>query len=88
MSHTHRSHPLDAQDTTSNGGIPITTVPCTLLDIAADAPEHHLERALAQAERLQLYDDRAIQADRRRLHRRALHLARPARPPADRRRPP
>ena len=32
----------------------------TLLDIAADAPDHHLERALAQAERLQLYDHTAI----------------------------
>ena len=34
----------------------------TLLDIAAHAPERHLERALAQAERLRLYDHRAIQA--------------------------
>jgi hypothetical protein len=32
----------------------------TLLDIAAQVPDHHLERALAQAERLQLYDHRAI----------------------------
>jgi hypothetical protein len=34
----------------------------TLLDIAAQVPPHHLERALAQAERLQLYDHRAITA--------------------------
>ena len=33
----------------------------TLLDIAAGAPEHHLERALAQAEKLRLYDHTAIQ---------------------------
>jgi hypothetical protein len=56
----HRSHSLDAQDTTHHEGIPITTVHRTLLDIAADAPERHLERALAQAERLQLYDHTAI----------------------------
>jgi very-short-patch-repair endonuclease len=56
----HRTRSLDAQDTTKHQGIPITTVHRTLLDIAAHAPEHHLERALAQAERLQLYDHRAI----------------------------
>jgi hypothetical protein len=52
----HRSRSLDAQDTTNHQGIPTTTVHRTLLDIAAHVPEHHLERALAQAERLQLYD--------------------------------
>jgi hypothetical protein len=57
----HRSRSLDAQDTTTHQGIATTTVHRTLLDIAADVPEHHLERALAQAERLQLYDHRAIQ---------------------------
>jgi hypothetical protein len=56
----HRSHSLDAQDTTNHQGIPTTTVHRTLLDIAAQVPIHHLERALAQAERLQLYDHRAI----------------------------
>jgi hypothetical protein len=58
----HRSHSLDAQDTTNHHGVPITTLARTLLDIAAQIPEHHLERALAQAERLQLYDHRAIEA--------------------------
>jgi predicted transcriptional regulator of viral defense system len=57
----HRSRSLDARDTTTHQGIPTTTVHRTLLDIAADVPEHHLERALAQAERLQLYDHRAIE---------------------------
>ncbi len=56
----HRSVSLDAQDTTDHQGIPTTTVHRTLLDIAAHVPGHHLERALAQAERLQLYDHRAI----------------------------
>jgi hypothetical protein len=57
----HRSRSLDAQDTTHHQGIPTTTVDRTLLDIAAQVPERHLERALAQAERLQLYDHRAIE---------------------------
>ena len=56
----HRSHSLDAQDTTNHQGIPTTTVYRTLLDIAAHVPKHHLERALAQAERLQPYDHTAI----------------------------
>ena len=58
----HRSHSLDAQDTTNHQGIPTTTVHRTLLDIAAQVPTHHLERALAQAERLQLYDHRAVES--------------------------
>jgi hypothetical protein len=58
----HRTHSLDARrDTTNHQGIPTTTVHRTLLDIAAQVPQHHLERALAQAERLELYDHRAIE---------------------------
>jgi predicted transcriptional regulator of viral defense system len=57
----HRTRSLDAQDTTSHHGIPITTVHRMLLDIAADVPARDLERALAQAERLELYDHRAIE---------------------------
>jgi hypothetical protein len=56
----HTSRSLDAQDTTSHEGIPITTVHRTLLDLAATAREHQLENALAQAMHLQLYDQRAI----------------------------
>jgi hypothetical protein len=55
----HRSRSLDAQDTTAHQGIPVTTVHRTLLDVAALAREGELERALAQAERLQLYDHAA-----------------------------
>ena len=58
----HRSRSLDAQDTTSHQGIPTTTVHRTLLDLAATARPSELERALAQAERLRLYDHRAIQS--------------------------
>jgi uncharacterized protein DUF559/putative AbiEi antitoxin of type IV toxin-antitoxin system len=56
----HRSRSLGAQDTTSHQGIPVTTIPRTLLDLAATAQSQHLERALAQAQRLQLYDHAAI----------------------------
>jgi hypothetical protein len=56
----HRARSLDAQDTTIHEGIPITTIARTLLDLAATVQSHRLERALAQAERLQVYDHRAI----------------------------
>jgi Protein of unknown function (DUF559) len=56
----HSSRSLDARGTTSHEGIPITTIARTLIDLAATVPESRLERALAQAERLQLYDQRAI----------------------------
>jgi hypothetical protein len=55
----HRSRSLDAQDTTRHEGIPVTSVSRTLLDVAALSRAGELERALAQAERLQLYDHRA-----------------------------
>jgi hypothetical protein len=58
----HTSRSLDAQDTTKHEGIPITTVHRTLLDLAATARDDQLERALAQAMYLQLYDHRAIDA--------------------------
>jgi hypothetical protein len=56
----HRTRSLDAQDTTNHEGIPITTVHRTLLDLAASTRADQLERALAQAMYLQLYDHRAI----------------------------
>ena len=56
----HRSHFLDARDATEHRGIPVTTVAKTLLDVAAHAPMSHLEHALGQALRNQLYDQRAI----------------------------
>jgi predicted transcriptional regulator of viral defense system/very-short-patch-repair endonuclease len=56
----HISRSLIARDTTTRQGIPITSVARTLLDLAATVKPHHLERALAQAEHLELYDHRAI----------------------------
>jgi hypothetical protein len=58
----HRTRSLDAQDISHHEGVPITTVHCTLLDVAAMARDGELERAVAQAERLRLYDHREIQA--------------------------
>lgn len=56
----HWSRSLDARDTANHHDIPITSVPRTLLDLAATVRPDRLERALAQAERLQLYDHTAI----------------------------
>jgi very-short-patch-repair endonuclease len=58
----HRSRSLDARTTTTHDGIPITTVARTLLDLAATLTPERLERALAQAERLRLYDHRTVSA--------------------------
>ena len=56
----HRPRSLTAHDTTTHEGIPITSVARTLLDLAATTRPDRLERSLAQAERLQLYDGTAI----------------------------
>jgi len=56
----HRTRSLDARETTTHRGIPITTVARTLLDLAGSSPTNHLEHALGQAMRNQLYDHRAI----------------------------
>jgi very-short-patch-repair endonuclease len=58
----HRTRSLDARDTTTHQGIPTTTVHRTMLDVAAIAHDGELERAVAQAERLRLYDHQEIQA--------------------------
>jgi very-short-patch-repair endonuclease len=46
---THRSRSLDARDATTVSGIPVTTVPRTLIDIAADLPLDALARACHEA---------------------------------------
>jgi uncharacterized protein DUF559/putative AbiEi antitoxin of type IV toxin-antitoxin system len=75
----HRTRSLDARDTTTNRGIPITTLARTLLDVAATAPRNHLEHAIGLAIRNQLYDHRAIldllERHRGRLGTRALRTA-------------
>jgi predicted transcriptional regulator of viral defense system len=57
----HRTRSLDAHETTTHRGIPITTLAKTLLDVAASSPMSHLEHAIGQAMRNQLYDHRAIE---------------------------
>jgi hypothetical protein len=56
----HWSRSLTPRDTTTHDGIPITSIARTLLDLAATTRPDRLERALAQAERLRLYDHAAI----------------------------
>jgi very-short-patch-repair endonuclease len=56
----HRSRSRDARDATACEGIPITTIARTLLDLTATTSTQRLERALAQAERLRVYDHTAI----------------------------
>jgi very-short-patch-repair endonuclease len=46
---THRSRVLDARDATTVRGIPVTTVPRTLVDIAADLSLDALARACHEA---------------------------------------
>jgi very-short-patch-repair endonuclease len=50
-----------AEDRSIEDGIPVTSVARTLLDLAEVAPRRHLERALEQAERLELFDLRAVE---------------------------
>jgi very-short-patch-repair endonuclease len=67
-------HPsLRADEVTALGGIPITTVARTLLDLAAVVPSHQLRRAIEAAEQQQLLDLAS-------LHRTlAAHVRRPGR---------
>jgi hypothetical protein len=57
----HRTRSLDARETTTHRGIPITTLARTLLDLAATAPTTHLEHAIGQAMRNEVYDHAAIE---------------------------
>jgi predicted transcriptional regulator of viral defense system len=57
----HRTRSLDARDAATHRGIPITTLARTLLDLAASSPKSHLEHAIGQAMRNELYDHRAIE---------------------------
>jgi predicted transcriptional regulator of viral defense system len=57
-----RAHqaPLGPDEVTTRDGIPVTTPPRTLLDLAAVVPPHHLERALNEAERQHLADSLSL----------------------------
>jgi hypothetical protein len=56
----HRSTRLAPQDCAEVEGIPCTSVPRTLLDLAATVPKHVLERACDQAERQGSLDVREV----------------------------
>lgn len=52
--------PLPADEITERSGIPVTTPPRTLLDLAAVLDRHTLERAFHQCEIQQLWDSRSV----------------------------
>jgi very-short-patch-repair endonuclease len=56
----HRARTLEATDLTAHRGVPVTTVARTLVDLAGVVPAAAVERALAQAEVLRLYDHAAV----------------------------
>jgi hypothetical protein len=66
----HRSS-LAPDEVTTKGGIPVTTVPRTLFDLAAIMRPRQLERALNEAEIRQLWDDLSLLDLLRRYPRRA-----------------
>jgi very-short-patch-repair endonuclease len=57
----HRSRVLRPQDRTSVAGIPVTSIPRTVLDLAAVVDRTQLRRAYEEAERLRVLDTRALQ---------------------------
>jgi predicted transcriptional regulator of viral defense system len=57
----HTSVSLTAADVTEHDGVPCTTVARTLLDLAEVVDRRGLERAISEAERLRLFDLRAVE---------------------------
>jgi very-short-patch-repair endonuclease len=56
----HETRELQDRDRARRNGIPVTSVARTLLDLAEVIPKRRLERAVEEAERLRLFDLRAI----------------------------
>jgi predicted transcriptional regulator of viral defense system len=56
----HSAATLDVRDITVVDGIPCTTVPRTLLDVAEDGSAREVERLVDRAEVLRLFDMRAV----------------------------
>jgi hypothetical protein len=52
----HRSRDLPPTERAVERGVPVTTVPRTLLDLAAVVPAHHLRRAVERAVQADLFD--------------------------------
>lgn len=57
----HRVRDLHRDDRTQRRGIPVTTVPRVLLDLAEVLRSRELERALEEADRLRILDVRALE---------------------------
>jgi hypothetical protein len=57
----HRSADLPPHERTTVSAIPTTTLPRTLLDLAAVVPAHHLRRAVERADQQELFDLRAVE---------------------------
>jgi AbiEi antitoxin C-terminal domain/Protein of unknown function (DUF559) len=57
----HRAQ-LASAEVTMVDGIPVTTVPRTLIDLAEPVPERSVQRALDEAELLRVFDRHAIEA--------------------------
>jgi hypothetical protein len=69
----HETRRLAAADRAVRDGIPVTSVPRTLLDLAESVPPARLEQAVEQADRLRLLDVRALaELERRATGRRGL----------------
>src|SRR5689334_6142521 len=58
----HCVRELDARDIGRIDGIPVTSLPRTLLDLAEVVPKDHVIKALTEAERQQIIDLRALRA--------------------------
>jgi very-short-patch-repair endonuclease len=57
----HGVRALDPRDVTALDGIPVTTLPRTLLDLAEVAPTDRVARAIEEAERKRIFDRRALE---------------------------
>ena len=57
----HRTRRLDPEERGAEDAIPITTVARTLLDLAEVVPPREVTRAIEAAERLRLFDLRAVE---------------------------
>jgi hypothetical protein len=58
----HRVRHLDARDVTRRDGIPVTTVPRTLVDLSDVLTAHQLANVIHEAAFRKLFDERAVRA--------------------------
>ncbi|WCB92083.1 hypothetical protein DSM104299_00765 [Baekduia alba] len=58
----HHSTDLPREERSVERGVPTTTIPRTLIDLAAVVPAHHLRRAVERAEQAEVFDLVAVRA--------------------------